>query len=178
MILAKRWSKHITGIIILLTMIALLTGCTGKQQEEEPSIPDVSPETEETVEPSDTQEEETEKMLKLYINDQEISVAWEDNESVKALRELAEKGSVNITTSQYGGFEQVGPIGQSLPRHDVQTETGPGDIVLYSGNQIVVFFGSNSWSYTRLGHIQDKNAQELTQLLNKSNVSIRISVEQ
>ena len=178
MTLAKHWSKHITGIIILLTVIALLTGCTGKQQEEEPSIPDVSPETEETVEPSDTKEEETKKMLKLYIDDQEISVAWEDNESVKALRELAEKGSVNITTSRYGGFEQVGPIGQSLPRHDVQTETGPGDIVLYSGNQIVVFFGSNSWFYTRLGHIQDQNAQELTQLLNKSNVNIRISVEQ
>lgn len=176
--LAKHWSKHITGIIILLTVICLLTGCAGKQQDEEPSIPDVSPETEETIEPSDTKEEETEKMLKLYIDDQEISVAWEDNETVKALRELAEKGSVNITTSQYGGFEQVGPIGQSLPRHDVQTETGPGDIVLYSGNQIVVFFGSNSWSYTRLGHIQDKSAQELTQLLNKSNVNIRISVEQ
>ena len=175
MILGKHCSKHITGIIILFTVIC---GCTGKQQEEEPSIPDVSPDTEESVEPLGMKEEETEKMLKLYIDDQEISVGWEDNETVKALRELAEKGPVNITTSQYGGFEQVGPIGQSLPRHDVQTETGPGDIVLYSGNQIVVFFGSNSWSYTRLGHIENMSAQELTQLLNQSNVSIRISAEQ
>lgn len=131
----------------------------------------------ETTEPSDTKEEEAEKMLKLYIDDQEISVVWEDNETVKALSELASQGTVTINTSVYGGFEQVGPIGQSLPRNDVQTETGPGDIVLYSGNQIVVFFGSNSWSYTRMGHIENLSAQELTRLLNKSNVNIRISVE-
>jgi len=158
-------------------VICLLAGCGNKEKEKEPSIPDVSPESEEVVEPSDTKEEEKEKMLKLYIDDQEISVVWEDNETVKALCELASQGTVTINTSMYGGFEQVGPIGQNLPRNDVQTETGPGDIVLYSGNQIVVFFGSNSWSYTRLGHIENLSAQELTRLLNKSNVNIRISVE-
>ncbi len=57
--------------------------------------------------------------------------------------------------SMYGGFEQVGEIGTSLPRNDVQTTTSAGDIVLYSGNQIVIFYGNNSWAYTRLGHITD-----------------------
>ena len=154
--------KKLTVIIILFMVICLFTGCGPG----------------ETTEPSDTKEEETEKMLKLYIDDQEISVVWEDNETVKALSDLASQGTVTINTSVYGGFEQVGPIGQSLPRNDVQMETGPGDIVLYSGNQIVVFFGSNSWSYTRLGHIQNKSVQELEQLLNKSSVILRISVEQ
>ena len=170
----KHW---LNSLIILLTVICLLTGCARKEKEEKPSIPDVSPESEEVVEPSDTEEEEKEKMLKLYIDDQEIAVIWENNETVKSLCELAGKGTITINTSMYGGFEQVGPLGQSLPRSDVQTETGPGDIVLYSGNQIVVFFGSNSWSYTRLGHIENMSAQELTQLLNKSNVNIKISVE-
>ena len=77
----------------------------------------------------------------------------------------------------YGGFEQVGAIGQSLPRKDSQTTTEAGDIVLYSGDQIVVFYGSNSWAYTRLGHIRDKSAQEMAELLGNGDVTITISTE-
>lgn len=112
-----------------------------------------------------------EKMgLSLRINNTNVAVAWENNQSVEALRELVKAGPLMITMSPYGGFEQVGPIGQSLPRNDVQTVTGPGDIVLYSGNQVVVFYGTNSWAYTRLGHITDKNQSELTQLLSGNGV--------
>jgi hypothetical protein len=82
-------------------------------------------------------------------------VEWEDNESVEALKELCQEGPLTIRMSMYGGFEQVGSIGQSLPRDDSRTTTQAGDIVLYSGDQIVVFYGSNSWAYTRLGHITD-----------------------
>lgn len=77
----------------------------------------------------------------------------------------------------YGGFEQVGPIGTSLPRKDVQTTTQAGDIVLYSGNQIVVFYGSNSWAYTRLGHISDKTPSEMAELLGSGDVTITIGME-
>ena len=78
--------------------------------------------------------------------------------------------------SMYGGFEQVGPIGQSIARADQQTTTRPGDIVLYSGNQIVVFYGSNSWAYTRLGHV-DLTEQEMAELIGNGDVSITISIE-
>lgn len=112
-----------------------------------------------------------EKMgLSLRINNTNVAVAWENNQSVEALKELVKAGPLMITMSPYGGFEQVGPIGQSLPRNDVQTVTGPGDIVLYSGNQVVVFYGTNSWAYTRLGHITDKSQAELTQLLSGNGV--------
>ena len=77
----------------------------------------------------------------------------------------------------YGGFEQVGSLGTSLPRKDVQTTTSAGDIVLYSGNQVVVFYGSNSWSYTRLGHISDKSAAELKELLGHGDVAITFHME-
>ena len=93
-----------------------------------------------------------------------------------ALMELAEEGPVTIQMSMYGGFEQVGPIGTSLPRNDVQTTTESGDIVLYSGNQIVVFYGSNSWAYTRLGHITDQASEGLTALLGNGAVTLTISV--
>ena len=115
--------------------------------------------------------------MKLKIGDREITVAWEENESVEALTELVSSQPLTIGMSMYGGFEQVGPIGTSLPRNDVQTTTEAGDIVLYSGNQIVVFYGSNSWSYTRLGHITDKSAEQLKELLGNGNVTIEISME-
>ena len=77
--------------------------------------------------------------------------------------------------SMYGGFEQVGSIGQELPRNDEQTTTQSGDIVLYSGDQIVLFYGSNSWSYTKLGKM-GLSEEKLTELLGNGDVSIVISV--
>ena len=125
-----------------------------------------------------TEEHETEGMgqeLKLMIGDQEVSVVWEDNESVDALRELVRSGPLTISMSMYGGFEQVGPIGTSLPRNDVQTVTEEGDIVLYAGNQIVVFYGANSWAYTRLGRITDQ-ALDLKELLGNGDVEITLLI--
>ena len=113
----------------------------------------------------------------LTINEEPVSVEWEDNESVTALKELISDKPLTIQLSMYGGFEQVGSIGSSLPRNDVQTTTAAGDIVLYSGNQIVVFYGSNSWAYTRLGHITDKTSKEMADLLGNGDATITLSME-
>ena len=112
--------------------------------------------------------------MQMMIGETPVTVAWEDNASVEALKMLAGEG-LTVEMSMYGGFEQVGSIGQSLPRDDQQTTTASGDIVLYSGNQMVVFYGSNSWAYTRLGHITDKTNEELTQLLSNGNVTVTLS---
>ena len=121
-----------------------------------------------------TESEETEMIMQMKIEDTVVAVDWEDNESVEALKALCNGGELTIKMSMYGGFEQVGSIGQSLPRNDRQTTTHAGDIVLYSGNQIVVFYGSNSWAYTRLGHISDKTAQDMARLLGGGDVTITI----
>ncbi|WP_080656030.1 cyclophilin-like fold protein [Butyrivibrio fibrisolvens] len=113
----------------------------------------------------------------MKIGDTKVNVEWEDNQAVEALRDMAKDGDITIQMSMYGGFEQVGSIGQSLPRDDKQTTTSSGDIVLYSGNQMVVFYGSNSWSYTRLGHISDKDEVEMADLLSNGDVTITISRE-
>ena len=113
----------------------------------------------------------------MKIGDTKVNVDWENNQAVAVLRDMAEDGDVIIQMSMYGGFEQVGSIGQSLPRDDKQTTTSSGDVVLYSGNQMVVFYGSNSWSYTRLGHISDKDAADMTDLLSNGDVTITISIE-
>ena len=86
----------------------------------------------------------------------------------------AQNGAIEVFASRYGGFEQVGSLSQSFSRNDVQTTTQPGDIVLYSGNQLVIFFGSNSWSYTRLSHIEGLSTDELTALLDKDVAVIEI----
>ena len=124
-----------------------------------------------------TEEEPTVKMLTLKIGGMTVAVDWEENESVAALAELVKEKPLTIRMSMYGGFEQVGPLGTNIPRSDVQTTMQAGGIVLYSGNQIVVFYGSNSWSYTRLGHITDKTAAQMKDLLGNENVAIEISIE-
>ena len=160
---------------------------TEEQQDESVNVTDevsssVEQETEsEEMTGSDsgeqTTEEVPEKMLQLRIADTVVEVAWEDNESVEELRKLCEEEPLVIQMSMYGGFEQVGEIGTSLPRNDVQTTTTAGDIVLYSGDRIVVFYGSNSWAYTRLGHITDQDEEGMTQLLGNGDVTITVSME-
>jgi hypothetical protein len=119
---------------------------------------------------SETENSEAEDTMRLLIGETEVPVTWEENASVEALRELC---PVTIQMSMYGGFEQVGPIGQSIVRDDIQTSTGYGDIVLYSGNQIVIFYGSNSWAYTRLGHIA-LSQKEMNELLSNGDVTITL----
>ena len=115
------------------------------------------------------------KVLKLYIGDKEVPVTWQDNQSVQALKELA-AGGLTVQMSMYGGFEQVGSLGADLPRDDRQITADYGDMVLYSGNRIVIFYGSNSWSYTRLGHIE-LSQQEMTGLLSNEDVTITLKTE-
>ena len=110
----------------------------------------------------------------MTIGDTPVSVDWEDNESVEALKDLCSNQPLTIQMSMYGGFEQVGSIGADLPQNDEQTTTSSGDIVLYSGDQIVVFYGSNTWAYTRLGRITDKTQAELNELLSNGNITVTL----
>ena len=114
--------------------------------------------------------------ITLTVAGRPLTVEWQDNASVDALRELLRTGPLTISLSMYGGFEQVGSLGANLPRNDVQTTTEPGDIVLYSGNQIVLFYGSNSWAYTRLGKIIGLNRSELEDLLGNGDVTAVLSL--
>ena len=99
--------------------------------------------------------EDTEMKMNVQVGDATFTATLEDNAAVDALVEMMQEAPVTIQMSDYAGFEKVGPLGTSLPTSNHQTTTQAGDIVLYQGNQIVMFYGSNSWSYTRLGRIDD-----------------------
>ena len=112
--------------------------------------------------------------MSVSVDGVNLPVEWESNKSVEAMRKLA---PLTVKMSAYGGFEQVGRIGRSLPRDDVRITTRPGDIVLYAGNQIVIFYGSNTWEYTRLGHVSGKSEAELAEILGKNGVTLTISAD-
>ena len=174
--------RRICAALALLSVLCL-AACAAKAERAEPAEETPTPaigreqaESEIQPEREDPAEEETE-MLKLMIGETEVSVEWEENEAVQALRELCREEPLTVAMSMYGGFEQVGPLGKSLPHADVQTTTASGDIVLYSGNQIVVFYGSNSWAYTRLGHVSDRSASDMAALLGDGDVTLTLWIE-
>lgn len=119
---------------------------------------------------ADVNEISTEDMKKenrdmtLKINNTVVPVIWEDNDTVMELKEQLTVEDIMVSMSMYGGNEQVGSLGRSYTHNDKQTTTHNGDIVLYSGNNIVVFYGMNSWSYTRLGKM-DLSEDEVTEIL-------------
>lgn len=120
-------------------------------------------------------EENTVTNMSVQVGDVVFSAILEENEAVSALVEMMRESPVVIQMSDYSGFEKVGSLGTSFPASNSQTTTRAGDIVLYNGNQIVIFYGSNSWSYTRLGHIDDLTGWE--EALGRGDVTVIFSLE-
>jgi len=118
-----------------------------------------------------------EKML-ITIGGQTQSVALESNAATKALTEKLKQAPVTVTLSSSGGFEIWGALGFSLPASDQQTTAQPGDVILYNGSNICLFYGTNSWSYTRLGKIEGLSESELRTFLKagESNISVTLSL--
>lgn len=119
--------------------------------------------------------EDTAMKMKIEVNGSLFTATLADNAASDALADWVEEGPVTLELSDYAGFEKVGPLGRSLPASDSQTTTHAGDIVLYQGDQIVLFYGSNSWSYTRLGRIDDLTGWE--DALGGGDVTITLSLE-
>ena len=135
------------------------------------------PSAQETESPSNESNEEIngEMKMNVNVNGQDFTAILENNSAVDALVQMMENGPVTLQLSDYAGFEKVGPLGWSLPTDNSRTTTHAGDIVLYQGNQIVMFYGSNSWSYTRLGHIDDLTGWE--DALGSGDVTVTLSIE-
>ena len=112
--------------------------------------------------------------MNIAVNDSSFTATLVENAAVNALVDWMEEGPITLELSDYAGFEKVGPLGQSLPASDSQTTTQAGDIVLYQSNQIVLFYGSNSWSYTRLGSIDDLTGWE--DALGSGDVTVTLSL--
>lgn len=100
-----------------------------------------------------------------------------ENSSADAFLELLKAGPVTVNMTRYGGFEQVGPLPASLPRNDESITTEPGDIILYQGNSLTIYYGVNTWSFTRLGKVNGMSQQEIKDILDVDSVTAVFSIE-
>lgn len=115
--------------------------------------------------------------VKVQINEDIFDVELENNSAAQELIKELEKGNITVNATEYGGFEKVGELGFSLPTSDENINTEPGDIVLYQGDKVSLFYGSHSWSYTKLGKIDNISSNELKEVLGQGNVTLVFSLE-
>lgn len=166
------WNNHL--MIAVLTVIALMvSGCSISHTAEEPD----SSASEQTPE-NTGKSEESERMFYIHVNDSILTVSAEENSSADAFLELLKRNDLTIEMHDYGNFEKVGPLGTSLPRNDEQITTEAGDVILYQGNQITIYYDTNSWNFTRLGRIQDLSRKELKEILGSGEITVTFSLDQ
>lgn len=168
--------KKLLSLFLFFAIGLAATACSRSSN----NLPAPTPTAEESATPTPQESPESEdnssmKNLVLTVDGAELTVSWEDNQAVAGLAEYVQEKDILVSTSRYGGFEQVGSLPQSFSSSDRQITTSPGDIVLYTSDQMVLFYGSNSWSYTKLGHIEGLTRQELTDLLGKDSVEVRLT---
>ncbi len=168
--------KKFLCFIIMFMLISLLFSCNSRpesgRQMDDAGISAGSEEVSGKEDSINTGEE-----MIFKIDGVVIPVIWEDNDTVSELREQVLTEDITVDMSMYGGNEQVGSLGREYIRNDKQMTAENGDIVLYDGDHIVVFYGSNSWSYTRLGKI-DLSEREVTELIGSGAVTVSISKNQ
>ena len=146
-----------TRILYLFLAVLGLSGC-GNCSSPADSAPPPSQSViseQESSQSQDNSSSQEEPMLKITVGDQELLATFADNSSAEAFRDLLAQGPVTISMDDYGGFEKVGSLGTTLTRNDTRITTQPGDVILYQGNQITIYYGTNTWNFTRLAKIND-----------------------
>ena len=162
--------------LALAALLALTLAACGARPTAETDTPTAGPSAAPApAEPVETStEEETEVKMNVEVGGESFTATLENNSAAAALAEMLRSEPLTIEMSDYAGFEKVGSLGTRLPASNAQTTTSSGDIVLYNGSQIVIFYGSNSWSYTRLGRIDDLTGW--TEALGSGDVSVTFSL--
>lgn len=119
-----------------------------------------------------------EDIMYIKIGQSILTAELADNSSAKALYELLQNGDITINVHDYAGFEKVGDLGTDLPQNNEQINTQPGDLILYQGNQFVLYYGYNSWSLTRLGKVLNVTEEKLKEILGEGDVVITLSLSE
>ena len=126
----------------------------------------------------DEEEQAMSRKIDIEVNGQVRTATMNDNRSAEAFLELLEQGPVTVSMHDYASFEKVGPLGTSLPRSDESITTTPGDIILYLGNQITIYYDVNSWDFTLLGHIDDATGENMREFLGSGDPTVTFSLHE
>ncbi|MGI5958405.1 MAG: cyclophilin-like fold protein [Massiliimalia sp.] len=114
--------------------------------------------------------------IQITVGDTVLTAVPEENSSAKALIALLQKGPITVQMSDYAGMEKVGSLGTNLPRNDTQISVDAGDVILYQGNQITIYYGTNSWNFTKLAVIEDATKESLLKVLGSGDVDVTFSI--
>ena len=157
-------------------LLMIQAGCGSKAPT--PIVPDPPQQEHQEQDETNKAEDTMPSEIKITVSGKTLPVKIEDNEATKALVTALQEVSITYEAHDYGGFEKVGGLGRRLPSSDSQITTQPGDVILYSGNQLVLFYGSNSWSYTRIGRMQYGTLDELKDFLQsgRGNITVTLSL--
>ncbi len=165
----NRWNnKRCIVSLLLAVIVMLLSGCSADLA----TGSNVSGDTAGTIGTG-----EMDRVFYAHVNGSILPILASDNSSADALWELLKTGDVTIDMHDYGSFEKVGALPWELPRNDTQITTKPGDVILYQGNQITIYYDENSWSFTRLARIDSTTKEELLAALGDGDVSVKFSLE-
>ena len=154
-------------IIILFLLIMTLCSCTQKESQAG---------TTDTAEITQTESEKDIMRLKIEANGKNLIANFEDNSSAEAFIQKLEEGPLTVELEDYANFEKVGKLPFSLERNDTQITTQPGDVILYQGNMITIYYDTNSWSFTKLAKIPDVNKDDLLEVLGNGDVTVTFSL--
>ncbi len=163
------------GCILYIVILLLFAACSSDAAS---SVKPTQPEAQ-TPKSSANSSAQTEApvKLKIHVNDTTFTATLEENSSAKAFAEFLAQGDMTLDMHDYGSFEKVADLPRSFPRNDTQIDTDAGDIILYQGNSITIYYDKNSWNFTRLARIDNVNKKRLRQILGKGNVKATFSVE-
>lgn len=169
--------KKFIAIALILTLLLCLVACEPDKKDNASNTDTPSQSQQTPTQPTDPEQTPTDEVTTVTItcNGNTLEMQLADTVSATEFYNTLKEGDITISMREYGGFEMVGGLGFSLQRDDKQTTTSVGDVVLYSGNQIVIFYGSNSWAYTRLGKITNVTAQQLLDFFGSSNADVTFS---
>ena len=160
-------------LVLLLILLSFQTACAADENTSGSGAGTVT-----ITEPEETEEEKEETtMIYAKIGDSVLEILLEENSSAEAFIALLQAGDLTVAMHDYGNFEKVGPLGTSLPTNDQRITTKPGDLILYQGNQITIYYDKNTWSFTRLGQVQGLTQTELKEILGTGNVDVTFSLK-
>lgn len=115
-------------------------------------------------------------MVKLSINNKILNIQLENNSSSIAFIEKLKDGELIINAKDYGNFEKVGDLGFDLPTNDKEITTEAGDLILYQGNKITLYYDTNTWNFTKLGAVQNISKEELKEILGNGDVTLKFFI--
>ena len=163
-------NKYLNKIIEIFILIIGLTSCTDELTRNHDYNSDDLP-----IEIID--EKEINNMFYITVNERILEVKTESNTSVDALIDVLSEGDLIIEMEDYGNFEKVGPLGVTLPTNDTNYTTEPGDIILYQGDKITIYYDSTTWNFTIIGKIQNITQSELMKILGDGDVLVKLSLK-